>query len=179
MINRQIKLLSNESATPKKMKANFRLTKTRFLFICIVFALGLNACGARGDQAPQCEITLFSPNGKYFVFTNSELFIRQYSKKDGEIFKSVTSAYCWQAVDCEPSEVMLGEPVKSKEMKIITNIESDSVRLSSYEINERWRLAVLDIAGQAIKYIAKETAKCNLDILKQDYMGCVNFYKNS
>ena len=110
-----------------------------FLFILVTgYLLSMISCSEIGTQPPVWKSGMFSPDGKYYVYTWTEMYITQYSKRGNSTFRSGSSTTYLQIIDCTNGQKLLSKPLKSAEMLTIADIENNHVWLVSYEISKRW-----------------------------------------
>ncbi|MFZ1800184.1 MAG: hypothetical protein WAU24_10010 [Chitinophagaceae bacterium] len=155
-----------------------QITKTIFysLFAACVFFV-LHGCSDMGKQPPVWESGMFSPDGKYYVYTWSEIFITQYSKRGNSTFSSGSSTSYLQIIDCATGRKLLEKPLESSEKLTIAEIEDNHVWLVSYEISKRWAPAMFDINSLKMAFSAKDLIQINPSIPMK--MQTISFYNNT
>lgn len=144
------------------MRNKYRL----FYFLCILFSiLLLNGCGFMGNQPPKWQSGMFTPDGKYYVYTYGQVFVTQYNKRGGATFSSGILTNYLQIIDCAYGKKLLEKPYKSKEMINIETIEGNQVALWSYKIGEsQYSPAVFDLSSLKMKFCAEDLKKLNPNV---------------
>ncbi|MEO8117223.1 MAG: hypothetical protein ABI653_06190 [Bacteroidota bacterium] len=148
-----------------------------FLFIFIAgYIFLLNSCSEIGTQPPIWKSGMFSPDGKYYVYSWTEFFVNQYSKRGNATFRSGSSTTYLQIIDCMNGRKLLDKPLKSPEMLTIADIANNHVWLVSYEISKRWAPALFDIDSLKMTYSASDLMNINPAIPMK--MQVIGFYNN-
>lgn len=149
-----------------------------FLFILLPgYMLLLNSCSEIGTQPPVWQSGMFSPDGKYYVYTWTEFFVNQYSKRGNATFRSGSSTTYLQIIDCTNGKKLLDKPLKSPEMLTIADIENNHVWLVSYEISKRWGPALFNLDSMRMTFSAKDLMNINPAIPMK--MQVISFYNNN
>ncbi len=148
-----------------------------FLFILVTgYLLSMISCSEIGTQPPVWKSGMFSPDGKYYVYTWTEMYITQYSKRGNSTFRSGSSTTYLQIIDCTNGQKLLSKPLKSAEMLTIADIENNHVWLVSYEISKRWAPALFDIDSLKMTFSAKDLISINPSIPMK--MQVIGYYNN-
>lgn len=139
------------------------LIKSAFLnFILLLVILLMSGCDAIGNQKPEWQSGMFSPDGKYYVYTYGQVFVTQYQKRRGASFSSGILTNYLQIMDCATGKKLLEKAFKSKEMINVKTIEGNQVALWSYKIGEsQYMPAVFDLGLLAMKFSAEDLKKLN------------------
>ena len=145
--------------------------------LAVIILIALNSCSAIGKQPPEWTSGMFSPDGKYYVYTWSEFFVNQYSKRGNATFRSGSSTSYLQIIDCNTGKKLLQEPFKSKNLLTISNIENNHVWLVSYNISKYWAPALFNIDRLQMTYSAEDIMKMNPSVPMK--MHVIQFYKNN
>ena len=149
--------------------------KNKYWIFCICFMMLsiLNGCDFMGNQAPKWQSGMFTPDGKYYVYTYGQVFVTQYNKRGGATFSSGILTNYLQIIDCASGKKILEKPFKSKEMINIETIEGNQVALWSYKIGEsQYSPAVFDLGSLEMKFSAEDLKKINPNVPLKN----VNFY---
>jgi len=155
-----------------------QITKTIFYSLVAAYAFFLlHSCSFMGKQPPVWESGMFSPDGKYYAYTWSEMFITQYSKRGNSTFRSGSSTSYFQIIDCATGRKLLDKPLESTEKLTIAEIENNHVWIVSYEISKRWAPALYDINSLKMTFSANDLIKINPAIPMK--MQVIRFYKNN
>ncbi|MBS1729988.1 MAG: hypothetical protein JSS67_04335 [Bacteroidetes bacterium] len=134
-------------------------------------------CSSIGTQPPQWHSGMFSPDGKYYVYTWEEFFVNQYSQRGGATFRAGSTTTYLQVMDCKSGKKILDKPIKSPEILTIVDIENNHVWLQSYEISKSWSPALFDLNTMKMAFSAKDLAAINPSVPMK--MGVIRFFKNS
>ena len=147
------------------MKKKCRLRTLLFnssLFLMMLLMLG---CDFMGNQPPQWQSGMFTPDGKFYVYTYGQVFVTQYQKRGGSTFSSGILTSYLQVIDCASGKKMLEKPLKSKEMINIETIEGNQVALWSYKLGDsQYSPAVFDLGSLTMKFNAEDLKKLNPNI---------------
>lgn len=126
-----------------------------------------------GNQPPKWQSGMFTPDGKYYVYTYGQVFVTQYRKRGGSTFSSGVLTNYLQVIDCTSGKKILEKPFKSKQMINIETIEGNQVALWSYKIGEnQYSPAVFDLSSLQMKFSAEDLKKLNPNVPLKN----VNFY---
>ncbi len=140
----------------KKFKV---IKKIAALFIILSL---FSRCGVMGEQAANWESGMFSPDGKYYVYTYSNMFITQYSKKGGSTTRIGSITYYIQTIDCITGKKLLEKPFESDETFWISNIDGNYAVFQSYDVGQGYNSpAIFDLKSKKMRHTAEETRKLN------------------
>ena len=144
------------------MKTKHRLKSILFKSFLFLLITLMNGCDSIGNQAEQWQSGMFSPDGKYYVYTYGQVFVTQYQKRGGATFSSGILTSYLQVIDCATGNKLLEKPMKSKEMIRIETIEGNQVALWSYKIGDsEYSPAVFDLGLLKMKFSAEDLKKLN------------------
>ena len=147
------------------MKTKHRLKSILFKSFLFLLITLMNGCDSIGNQAEQWQSGMFSPDGKYYVYTYGQVFVTQYQKRGGATFSSGILTSYLQVIDCATGNKLLEKPMKSKEMIRIETIEGNQVALWSYKIGDsEYSPAVFDLGLLKMKFSAVDLKKLNPNI---------------
>ncbi|HTN36227.1 MAG TPA: hypothetical protein VL053_04080 [Arachidicoccus sp.] len=147
----------------KKMKAA-RSTKTSFFSIIMTLSLVFSACDKLGRQPPEWVSGMFTPDGKYYVYTYAERFVIQYSKRGASSKTIGKLTYYLQAIHCATGKKVLETPWKSKEMLSICLLDATDIWLSSFNLNGKPGIALFDLKKQQLRYSPDQLRSINPDL---------------
>lgn len=137
---------------------------SRLIALFIVLSQ-FSGCGVMGEQAAKWESGMFSPDGKYYVYTYSNMFITQYSKKGGSTTRIGSITYYIQTIDCITGKKLLEKPLESKEQIKISNIIGDYAMFSSYDMDKRFSTpSIFDLKSKKMKFATDDIRKINPSI---------------
>ena len=144
---------------------NKKLLQTLFASVLIAITFLFQGCSFMGNQLPKWQSGMFTPDGKYYVYTYGQVFVTQYQKRGGSTFSSGILTSYLQVIDCNLGKEMLEKPLKSKEMIRIETIEGDQVALWSYKIGDsEYSPAVFDLGTLTMKFSAEELKNLNPNV---------------
>ena len=141
---------------------NKKSLQTLFTSVLIAITFLFQGCSFMGNQPPKWQSGMFTPDGKYYVYTYGQVFVTQYQKRGGSTFSSGILTSYLQVIDCNSGKEILEKPLKSKEMIQIETIEGNQVALWSYKIGDsEYSPAVFDLGTLTMKFSAEELKKLN------------------
>lgn len=156
---------------------SYRMIKSiSYSLLVVIIFTAVHSCSVLGKQPPEWSSGMFSPDGKYYVYTFSVFFVNQYSKRGNATFRSGSSTSYLQIIDCKTGKKLLKEPLKSANLLTISNIENNHVWLVSYKISKFWAPALFTIDDLKMTFSAEDLMKINPSVPMK--MKLINFYEN-
>ena len=144
------------------MKNSCPLRYILCISVLVLLTFVVNGCSFMGNQPPKWQSGMFTPAGKYYVYTYGQVFVTQYSRKGGSTFSSGILTSYLQVIDCFSGKKLLEKPVKSEEMIQIETIEGNQVALWSYKIGDgEYSPAVFDLGTLKMKFSAEDLKNLN------------------
>lgn len=130
-----------------------------------------------GKQEPLWQSGMFSPDGKYYAYTYSVTTITGVQKKGNATSSQGMISNYLQVIDLASGKNILKKPYKSKGMLWLREIEGNYIWLQNLNISDGVFTPVLfDIAGQEVKFDAKDLRKTNPEVLAK---SVATFYKDT
>lgn len=97
----------------------------------VLLAVSLAGCGVLGTQPGQWVSGMFTPDGKYYVYTYSSIFVTQYSRKGNVRHSQGVISYHLQAIECATGRKRYDEAPKLDGHTVIMDVDGDRVWLIS------------------------------------------------
>ncbi|MCO6483055.1 MAG: PQQ-binding-like beta-propeller repeat protein [Flavobacteriales bacterium] len=96
-----------------------------------LLTVSLAGCGVLGTQPGQWVSGMFTPDGKYYVYTYSSIFVTQYSRKGNVRHSQGIISFHLQAIECATGRKRYDEAPKLDGYPVIMDVEGDHVWLVS------------------------------------------------
>ena len=135
--------------------------------------------GHLGEQPAQWGSGMFTPDGKYYVYTYNIRNVNQYSSRGGSSFSSGTNTSYLQVMDCITGKTLLKKPVKTNELLTIMDVDNKYVWLDTYKISDRRAAALYQIGDEKLKFSGDDIVKLNPSIPLEKKESRLNFYENT
>ena len=115
-----------------------------------------------GKQAVQWESGMFSPDGKYYVYTYKTQYVLNYDSRRGS---QVRYDFYLQVLDVITGEKLLDKAFESKEDIQIVGMSEQDILLWSYVIGKNtYSPAIFSLNTKAMKFSTKALRKLNPEV---------------
>lgn len=127
-----------------------------------------------GLQPPEWRSGVFSPDGKYYVYTYSITDVKSYHSRFGA---STSVRFYLQVIDAPSGVALLEEAIQLQGAPTIVSVDNNALWLSVYNIKEDKASPVLyQIGAKQLKYTARDFKRINPHLPVLGHKGVLPFY---